>query len=192
MDTFMKIMETVFYPMMAYMDWTFDNDVNPIVATLGLIGIGAGYVGVAATPFMIKAHFNNKAMERSFNALDKGPSTAFNVAADENSYTQFQLQAIKSARKMAGKLGNGVSYSSESACSKKHKDYTRNQYTVMQPMQVGKVTTMIPRTVVEYNPHVVGYQVANDNPEIAVPLYSSLEKGRGLRSDGVLVALPEL
>lgn len=97
MDTIIKILETVLYPMIAYVDMVIEKDLNPILATAGLMGIATGYIGAIASPFLIKAHFNQTAQDNTCKYLDKTPTSVFNVAADENSYDSFQKQAIESA-----------------------------------------------------------------------------------------------
>lgn len=190
MDTFYKILETVMYPLTAYMDWAYDNDVNPIIGVGGMIGVMCGYVAALATPFAIKAHFNGKAMDKICASLDKNPSHVFKVAANHESYTQFQAEAKKSAMNLLNKMGNGWVYSSEDRCSDRHEHYTRNEYTAMTTVIVDKTVMAIPRQVVEFYPNIVGYQVANDNSGVAVPLYSSTKEGYGIRPDGHEIALP--
>ncbi len=189
MDTFMKIMETLFYPMTKFLDWSVNNDVNAAVAVGGMMAISLGYVGVAATPFIMKAHFNAKAMDRTCQKLDSSPSKVFKIAASENSYNEFQKQAARAAVALNDRIGNGLVYGSEQSCADNHSLYKKHQYMTTTVTMVGRSSIVIPRQVTEFHPAIVGIQVANDNPETAVTLYSSNKKGFGYRQDGALVAL---
>ena len=187
-DFIYDLMSTVFYPLERAMDWGMDQ--HPIVGFGALMVTICAYAGAIITPFAIKAHFNAKAMERTLDALDQRPTEAFRVAADEKAYNHFQSEAVKAAKKIGGKIGNGISYSSAADCAANHAAFDETKTPVYTSMPVGKTTIMVQTgTVTSYYPHVVGYQAATDTPEIAVPLYSSIHADKGYRQDGKLIDL---
>ncbi|MFP4314562.1 MAG: hypothetical protein ACLFR0_09610 [Alphaproteobacteria bacterium] len=189
MDSFLKIMDTLFYPFTAFMDWAYKNDIGMAGEMAGLFTIAGAYVAAAVAPFAIKAHFNGKALDRKCQALDKTTTQVFNAAADENAYSEFQKQAVKSAHHVINKIGNGWSYSSERKCAENHKDYSKNTYPLTQTTIVNNVPIVTTTIITEFNPHIVGYQVAANDAELAMPLYSSTQEGYGLRPDGAQIAL---
>lgn len=187
-DFIYDLMSTVFYPAEKVMDWGLDQ--HPAVAVSALLLTSAAYLAVLATPFIIRMHFNAKAMDRTLNALDKRPTEAFRVAADEKSYNHFQQKAAKAADKTGGKMGNGISYSSFDSCAANHAAFDKQRTPIYTSMMVGKVSVPVQTgTVTTYHPRIVGYQAVTDKPDIAVPLYSSIHADKGYRQDGKLIDL---
>lgn len=187
-DFIYDLMSTVFHPAMVVMDWSMNQ--HPVVAVGAILLTSAAYLAVAAAPFLIKAHFNAKAMERTLEALDQRPTEAFRVAADEKSYNHFQQRAVEAAEKIGRKMGNGLSYGSFDSCAANHASFDKTQTPIYTTTMVGKtpITTFVGYST-SYHPRIVGYQAATDTPEIAVPLYSSIHADKGYRQDGKLIDL---
>jgi hypothetical protein len=176
-----------------FMDWTVQQPFwIGFPAFMGAFAAASGAVlGIAATPFILRTKYNEKAAQRLYADLDNRPTVIFNAASRNTQDMDLESCAVarESALAFAGRLGMGVSYSDKSECAARHMKYEEKVTTHVSTTMVGRVPITRTYTTTSYKPLIVGWQAAKDDPEKAVPLYSGPKPNTGVRQDGKIFAL---
>lgn len=177
--------------------WISD-DPSSTRAFIKVVGSAAAAVSALTAPFVLYLHLaatqNLRELQQTLNDLDGRPTVVFNSVADgvRKGYAEKDCVASEAAaRAWMQKEGTGVSYSSYQACAEKHG--TALEDVSMLPGGVTMVPTgqggmmpvsTPPTTIISYKPPMVGWQAAQDDLQVAVPLYASPKANTGLRQDG--------
>lgn len=165
-------------------DWT-DRTLG--VMSWLLTGAVAGMVGLVG----YNVHMSHKDTEQ-LARMDAGPTLIFKDTAEcvaKGKDATFCVDAFRAATEKHER--NGYFYRAEQDCQSLHgaENCTGNMYHWTTFIPVGKVMVPISHSEMRYYPSFGGFQVAENNGQLAIPLYKSSNPATLVRPDGRSVSM---
>ena len=152
-----------------------------------LLSVGVGILAAVITPIALIASGNSDNLDKRFEELDTQETEMFTSVEEctEKGFGQNTCQqSFEEAVRIANQLGTTVAYDTRSECETNHNICDEDTYMVPIVTSTGQttITTMVP--VTKYEPPMVAWQAAVNDPVLSVPLYAGPEEDVAVRKDG--------